>query len=98
MEEEEVDVKELKEQVNQKIKESGHYIEFYMILGEENECGIPSLNVHNVTAKEIAGFLLSLEQIQKHIEKQYPEAVILKKMYNIQTYIADEDGKNMKKI
>ena len=73
-----IDKEELTKQNNENIKKSGTYIEVHLCIGLNNEPILPIVNVHKVTATEIAKMITGLNNIIEYLEEQSPEAKLIK--------------------
>lgn len=81
MEFDKVDVNEMEKQRYEHIKKSGRYTELNILIGVESEgfaddteykTPVITLDMHNCTAKEVSCMYVSLKEIMKTLEKQYP--------------------------
>ena len=79
-EEIQIDKNELVKQRNEKIKETGHYIEINIVIGKDNHQTTPCCDFHNIGVPEVASAILVLEHLTESIKEKYPEADFYRKL------------------
>lgn len=77
MEDIKIDLEELEKQQEIKIKESGHYIEIKLVMGEETKEPICRLNIHGASTIKTAEAITSLKVLIKKMIETNPMAGVI---------------------
>lgn len=87
------EMRELKKQMEEYIKENKGYIEIALLIGEgESQC-MPSIRIKGVSEIEVAKAIISLRKMIEMLEKEYPIAKLMTGMFETRTMLEKEDFK-----
>ena len=84
------EMRELKKQMEEYIKENKGYIEIGLLIGEGEQQCMPNIKIKGVSDVEVAKAIISLKRMVEMLEEDFPLAKVLTGMFETKTIVEKE--------